>query len=333
MIIDLERFVARERPFWQELEQFLSRLDGDPERTLTLDEALRLHYLYQRGGAGLAKLQSLPGEVALRGYVESLVARAYGQIHETRGSHWRINGWHWFTTTFPQAFRRRRREFALSTALMLLGAAFGAFALRVDPAAKEVLVGFGHLQQTPAERVAAEERAPRKGDELAGRKSSFSAELMTHNTRVAIFTCAMGMTWGFGTAISLFYNGIVLGAVGYDYVHAGFTRFLMGWLLPHGSVEIPAILLGGQAGFVLAGALLRRRQRQSLTERLREATPDVLHLLGGVAILLVWAGLVEAFFSQYHEPILPYELKIAVGLLQLIALFLFLSRSGWHARD
>ncbi len=333
MIVDLDRFVSRERPFWQELEQLLGRIDADPERTLALDEALRLHYLYQRGGAGLAKLNSLPGETALRAYVESLVARAYGQIHETRGGSWGASAWRWFTITFPQAFRRRGREFALSAGLFFLGAAFGAFALRVDPTAKVSLVGFGHLKQTPAERVANEEQSQKAGDEMAGRKTRFSAELMTHNTRVAIFTCAMGMTWGFGTAISLFYNGVVLGAVGYDYVQAGFTRFLLGWLLPHGSVEIPAILFGGQAGFVLAGALLRRRDRRRLGERLRQVTPDVLHLLGGVAILLVWAGIVEAFFSQYHEPVLPYDLKIAVGLLELVCLFLFLSRAGRNAHD
>lgn len=333
MIVDVERFVHRERPFWQELEHLLTRLDQDPERVLPMDEALRLHYLYQRGSAGLAKLSALPGEIALRSYVESLVARAYGQIHETRNTNWRAGLWRWFTVTFPQTFRRRRRECVLSLSLFLIGGVFGAYALRVDPAAKTALVGFGHLHQTPAERVAKEERSQKEGDEMSGRKTSFSAELMTHNTRVAIFTCAMGMTWGFGTAISLFYNGVVLGAVSYDYVHAGFARFLLGWLLPHGSVEIPAILLGGQAGFVLAGALLRRRERRRLSERLRQVTPDVLHLLGGVAILLVWAGIVEAFFSQYHEPILPYDLKIAVGIVELTCLFLFLTRAGRNARD
>lgn len=333
MIVDLERFVQGERPYWRELEQLLARLDADPESTLAVEQALRLHYLYQRGGAGLAKLSTVPGEIALRQYLEALVARAYGQIHETRGHGWQARMWRWFTVSFPTAFRRRRREFALSSALFLLGAAFGVFALAIDPTAKDSLVGFGHLKQTPAERVAKEEEAQKKGDALSGRKTTFSAELMTHNTRVAYFTAAMGMTWGFGTAISLFYNGVVLGAVGYDYVTAGFTRFLLGWLLPHGSVEIPAILLGGQAGLVLAGALLRRRERRRFSERFRQAMPDVLHLLGGLSILLVWAGIMEAFFSQYHEPVLPYDLKIAVGVIELVGLFYFLFRAGRHARD
>jgi len=47
-----------------------------------------------------------------------------------------------------------------------------------------------------------------------------------------------------------------------------------------------------------------------------------------VAVLLVWAGLVEAFFSQYHEPVLPYWVKITFGLIELAALSLFLAKSG-----
>ena len=79
---------------------------------------------------------------------------------------------------------------------------------------------------------------------------------MTHNIQVTVVTLAMGMTWGVGTIILLFYNGVILGAVAADYVCAGFAHVPTGWLLPHGSIEIPAILLGGQGGFMLAGALI-----------------------------------------------------------------------------
>ena len=44
--------------------------------------------------------------------------------------------------------------------------------------------------------------------------------------------------------------------------------------------------------------------------------------------MLVWAGLVEAFVSQYHEPVLPYALKIAFGIVEAFLLILFLSRAG-----
>ena len=52
--------------------------------------------------------------------------------------------------------------------------------------------------------------------------------------------------------------------------------------------------------------------------------------IGGVAVFLVWAGIVESFFSQYHEPILPYWLKITFGIAELALLcwFLFFHAKG-----
>ena len=45
-------------------------------------------------------------------------------------------------------------------------------------------------------------------------------------------------------------------------------------------------------------------------------------------MLLVWAGFIEAFLSQYHEPVIPYAAKIAFGAVELILLSLFLAKSG-----
>jgi len=52
--------------------------------------------------------------------------------------------------------------------------------------------------------------------------------------------------------------------------------------------------------------------------------PDFLHIAGGCAVLLIWAGLVEAFFSQHHEPALPYVVKSLFGLAQLLFLVVFM---------
>ena len=125
------------------------------------------------------------------------------------------------------------------------------------------------------------------------------------------------MTLGLGTIIMLFYNGVILGAVAVDYIRAGQTKFLLGWLLPHGAVEIPAILIAGQAGLLLAGALIGWGQRAPLGTRLREISADIVTLIFGVGLLLVWAGFVEAFLSQYHEPVIPYVVKIALRLVEL----------------
>src|SRR5881392_2752117 len=116
----------------------------------------------------------------------------------------------------------------------------------------------------------AENEVFRPEDRLSGRKTSFSAFLMTNNTSVSIKTLALGMTWGIGTIILLFYNGVALGAICEDYIADGQTKFLVGWLLPHGSFEMPAILIAGQAGLILGGALIGWGKRTSVKARLRQ---------------------------------------------------------------
>jgi uncharacterized membrane protein SpoIIM required for sporulation len=326
MIIDLQKFLASEQPFWTELEQQLDKLEAEPNFRMSLDQLRRFHLLYERTAADLARITTFSSEPETRTYLEGLVARAYGEIHETRERRGRLHPLEWFFRTLPQTFRRHVRAFYLSAAVTLVGCAFGGLALALDPASKPVLMPFPHLLQDPARRVAEEEKATT--DRLAGQKSSFSAFLMTHNTRVSIFTLALGMTWGVGTIIMLFYNGVMLGAVACDYVRAGQTKFLLGWLLPHGAVEIPSILIAGQAGLMLALALIGWGKRVPLQARLREISRDLVTLIFGVALLLVWAGFVEAFLSQCHEPVMPYSVKIAFGLVELLLLSLFLAKSG-----
>jgi uncharacterized membrane protein SpoIIM required for sporulation len=326
VIVDIPRFVAAERPYWDELQALLDRTDAEPEHRFALTEIQRLHYLYERCSAGLARLDTFSTDPALRARLESLVSRAYTGIHETRVP--RKIRWKALFAAFPRAFRRHLGAFRLSVAITLLGCAFGWFAIRMDPHSKAVLMPFEHLLNSPAERVHQEESA--KTDRLNGAKATFSADLMTHNIQVTVLTLAMGMTWGAGTLILLFYNGVILGAVAADYVAAGFGTFLTGWLLPHGSIEIPAILLGGQGGFILAGALIGWGGRTSRSDRLRAVAPDLFAIVAGAAAMLVWAGMVEAFISQYHQPVVPYGLKIAFGACELVALTAFL---GWAGRE
>lgn len=333
MIIDLQKFIDQERPIWDELEQRLGKMEAEVKFNFPLQDLERFHYLYERTAADLARLATFSSEPDLRQYLESLVARAYGEIHESRNRQHRLRPLTWLMRTLPATFRRHARAFWLSCAVTFAGMVFGGVAVTFDEESKWAIVPeqFAHLMGDPAERVRQEESQESQVD--GGAMSNFSAQLMVNNISVSIKAMAFGMTYGIATLILLFYNGIILGLVAADYVMAGQTVFLLGWLLPHGSVEIPAILIGGQTGLMLAHALIGWGQRNTLRARFRAIVPDLITLMGGVCLLLIWAGIVEAFFSQYHEPVLPYAVKICFGLLQLGLLGLFLGRCGRKAAE
>lgn len=324
MIVDIEGFFRQQQAAWDSLDRELQRYETDRFFHPTIDDSLRLFDLYEKCVADLGRLQEA-SQPELAAYLSSIVARAYSQIHSQRAR----RGFElkrWLSQTLPATFRAQLRPFALALLLTILGSAFGATLMRVDKNARQTLMPFQGLLNDPAKRVQEEESS--QGKALAGVKATFSASLMTNNVKVAFFALACGMTFGFGTVLILFGNGVMLGAVAFDYVHAGDAKFLLGWLLPHGVIEIPAILVAGQAGLILASALIGWNSRQARGDRLRSVAADVTTLAAGATLMLIWAGLVEAYVSQYHQPVLPYSVKIIFGCVEMAALILYFSRAG-----
>jgi len=328
MIIDLERFIAGERACWDELESMTAAIEQSPGWSLDLKDAQRLHYLYERSAAALARINTFSSDPGVTRYLEALVARAYGIIHSLDRKRTRFSPLRWFFGTFPRTFRGHLGAFVLACAVTLGGMVFGGSISVIDRDSKEVLIPpiFSHTYERPSERVAREESV--QYDRMEGHKNTFASMLMANNIRVSMIAVALGFTFGIGTITLLFYNGVILGVIVVDYISDGQGVFLTGWLLPHGSIEIPAILLAAQAGFLVASAMLGTGTRDCLKVRMRQAVPSVVTLIFGAAVLLVWAGIIESFFSQYHAPVLPYSLKITFGILQLVLLAMLLGVCG-----
>jgi uncharacterized membrane protein SpoIIM required for sporulation len=326
VILDLERFQAHARPRWRDLESLLAMLEGRPDRRMNPAEAEQLQELYAQTAADLNRVTHGALAVELRQYLERLVARAYAELYfapATRSEIWQPRRWLKIFTAFPETFRRQARYFALALLITVLGCALGGLAVRYDPASVDVLLPADYLRD-PAQRVHDEEQRLGRHLDSAQTEAAFSAQLIKHNIEVALLAAALGVTFGIGTALLLFENGVMLGAVAVHYTRLGFGLFMTAWLLPHGVFEIPSILIAGQAGFYLARLLLRRREDRNLRQTMREW----LVLVAGLAMMLVWAGLMEAFFSQHHAPVLPYGFKVAVAAAELVLLTIYLLMTG-----
>lgn len=339
MIIDLDRFVAVERPYWVELEALLDRLRAETLAALDVEAARRLHYLYRRASSDLARLMTFAAEPELRRHLETLVARAYAEIHRERDRSARFSPLRWLMVTLPRTFRRHIAAFGVIVAVTVAGSGVGGGIVAMDPDARAVLIPFPQLLEHPSARVE-RERSVFLGDAedrqsmreaLDSSRASATGFYISHNTRVAMTTLALGILWGVGSLLVIFSNGLMLGVVCADYIIAGEGVFLAGWLLPHGATEIPAILLAGQGGLVLGGAMIGWGSREGLRRRLRRIAPDLVTIIGGAALLLVWSGIIEAWLSQYHF-IIPTWAKILLGVVELAILAVFFGWAGRGAR-
>jgi uncharacterized membrane protein SpoIIM required for sporulation len=295
VILDLQRFLAQARPRWNDLESLLVTLEGRPDRGINPAEAERLQELYAQTASDLNRITHGAVAAEPKQYLERLVARAYAELYYSppaRSAFWQPRQWLKIFTAFPEAFRRQYRYFALALVITILGCALGGLAVRFDPAAVDVLLPADYLRN-PGERVHDEEQGKALSSHSTQMEAAFSAGLIKHNVQVALLAAALGVTFGIGTALLLFENGVLLGAVAVRYTQQGFGLFVTAWLLPHGVLEIPSILIAGQAGFYLARMMLRRREDRNMRQYMREW----LFLIAGLALMLVWAGLMEAFFA------------------------------------
>ena len=338
MILNIGKFLESGKPRWDELEAMLDGIDEAPRTPMTFAEIVRFRDLYERVCCDLTDLDSAARAPELREQLSRLASRARAVINaatwrkspDLRAPQSRISNLKSritnFTRAFPAVFRRRIAAFAFACAIMGGGAFFGAVVTVSDPSSRHVLMVFGHDESNPDERVA---QAEKTSLSQSGDRSSFSAYLFRNNVRVSLLSLVGGICFGAITVLLLFYNGAVMGAICVDYLMHGQGVFLAGWLLPHGVVEIPAILLSGQAGLVIGGVLFGRRKRADFGSRMREALPDIVTLTVGIVLLLGYAALVESFLSQYHSPKI-YPLKIAFGLLEfaILALWLFSGKKG-----
>ena len=323
--MNIERFLSDRRPVWDALDALLTRAD---EVELSRVEMQELVELYRRTCSDLNRARSQTANPDILGHLNQLTGRAYRFIyragHETQAGPAFVR---LITREIPAAFRRERLSIAIAAAAFLLGTLFGSIAVLVDPANGERLVPAMFFTESPKERV---EKIERGEERISNVEEAllFGASLYTHNIRVSFLAFALGaLTIVLGIVI-LFYNGVILGAVGTLYVLDDVSVFFFAWVGPHGALELPAIVFGGAAGLIVGRALLMPGNL-SRGASLRRVLPSVWRIIIGAALTLICAGLIEGSFSQFSAKTIPYALKISVAVLLFLGLttYLFLRRT------
>ena len=324
-----EQFVSARRDAWERLETLVERAQGARLSALSNDELHELGTLYRRASADLARAQTrynttLAGQELVR-TLNALVRRAHGQIYAAPGASASAApkaAWNWLFLGFPAAFRRHWRAIALA-ALLMVGPAVAAYVAVWSDSANTHLFLPDEVVKT------VEERAQKKLTTGWGGNTNYqgvvqspaiSSFIMTNNIRVTLLSVALGVTAGLGTALVLIQNGLMLGSLAAVATNNNVDYLFWSVILPHGILELSAIAIAGGAGFVLARAIyapgdLPRR------DALKIAGGEAAQLVVGVAVILVFAGLIEGFITP--ADISP-NFKMAFAALTGLALAAYL---------
>jgi uncharacterized membrane protein SpoIIM required for sporulation len=320
--MDLATFLNERRPEWRQLEGLLEQVEGSGLSSLEDDQAVAFGRLYRRTASDLNHAQTfVNGETTVR-YLNDLVARCYLVIYAVP----RRNFLSLFRPLFwdyPAVFRRYFGHFLLAAALFTAGTVFGLLASYFYPVSRLYLL--------PPMRTIQPGEESTMPLQTSGELAGFSAFLFTHNVEVTLLAFAAGITFGVGSAWLMFYNGLGMGALGAVFLQANQGLAFATGILPHGVLEIPAMLLGGAAGMVLGQALIRARPWSRLDELTRRAA-DALFLVWGCVPLLAVAGLLEAGVARAPDWFFGSGFKLLVAGIFGFLFLTYVLLIGWGKR-
>jgi uncharacterized membrane protein SpoIIM required for sporulation len=306
------QWILKRRPHWDRLSSLLAQSDASGLDQLSRAELQEMALLYRQVAADLSVLRQDSTSRAYAQHVNQLLARAHHIIYSGRKTTFRALVL-FLRDQYPAIFQR---QVGYVVASLLISAGFGLLGAAMTTASPEFMRHF-----VGPEMIATMERHEMWTSSVVSAAPLTSSAIMTNNIFVSFMTYAGGILFGVGTLWFLFTNGIMLGVIGAACHHYSMSLALWSFVAPHGSLELPSILIAGAAGLRIGHSMLfpgALRWKDSVARGGIEAT----QLVSGIIPLLVVAGTLEGFFSPSHAPI---WLKFTVGglLFTLLNLWLF----------
>jgi uncharacterized membrane protein SpoIIM required for sporulation len=315
--VDLERFIQERDAGWKRLDALLRRA-GRSLGSLGKDDLRDLGALYRQTASDLARVQAAEAEADLVEYLTGLVVRGHGVIYRREPARL-AQVWAFLSRGFPRLIRQEWRPILLATLLAVIPGLWCYVLASFDPEFLEAV--------TPPTLRARLDKGELWVYRINPIKPVASSVIMTNNIAVTFTFFALGMTFGLGTGLGLINNGIHFGTIAAVVGQSRMAPEFWAFVAPHGSLELPAIFIGGGAGLILGASLLfpgDLRRRDALAERGRVA---VLLVAGCVPILVV-AGIIEAFVSPAPPSVMPLGRKYLAGSALFMLLLAYLLRAG-----
>ena len=272
-----------------------------------------LALLYRQVAADLSVLRQDATVRTYAQHVNQLLARAHHIIYSGQKTNY-LTLLRFLRDEYPAIFRSQIRFVLAAVGVSVAWGILGAIITMARPEFMRHFVG--------PEMLATMERHQMWTKSVVSIAPMASSFIMTNNLTVSFVTFAGGIIFGLGTFWSLYQNGMMLGVIGAACHQFGMSLQLWSFVAPHGSLELPAIMIAGGAGFRLGYAMLfpgALRWKDSVARGGIEAT----RLVSGVIPMLIVAGTLEGFFSPSHVPMV---LKFAVGVILFALLLLWLFR-------
>jgi uncharacterized membrane protein SpoIIM required for sporulation len=313
-VLSVDRYVHENSPEWDRLEE-LVRHANRPRTRLSDAELDELLMSYQRTSAHLSYVRSTYADPRLTARLTRAVAGARALIY---GGQPRAGGAirRFFGETFPAAVWTARTQIVISSIALIGPWIIVAVWLSNSPAAIEAFA--------PEALREAYINNDFEAYYSSAPAAEFSTQVLTNNIRVSFSAFVSGIAWAVPTLLLLIYNGANIGLATGLFHEAGQATKFWGLILPHGLLEITAIIVAGAAGLRLGWSLIVpgdiSRGKALVDEAQRSAS-----IVMGLILVFVIAGLIEGFVTPSS---LPTEARISIGVAAFLAFWSYVLAFG-----
>jgi len=305
-------WIQKRTPHWERLTTLVAAASQNRLKGLSRSELQELALLYRQVASDLSTLRQDRTSAALAAQVNHLLARAHHIIYSSRKSTWR-NFLLYLRDGYPLVFRQQIR-YVFAALVLLLGGTLVATAFTLADARFATPI----LGPNVMENV---ERHEMWTDSIVSVSPQATSGIMTNNLSVSFGAFAGGLLFGLGAVYMLFLNGLMLGAVAVVCQKAGMGVLLWSFVAPHGSLELPALVIAGAAGLRLGHGMLFPGIYK-WKDSVARAGGEAVRLVSGVIPMLMIAGTLEGFFSPSSAPV-ALKFSIGAGLFALLLVWLF----------
>ncbi|RBQ07003.1 stage II sporulation protein M [Pedobacter miscanthi] len=251
-------------------------------------------------------------------YLNGLASKLHQSVYKNKKekSNRFISFW---KTELPLIFLEHRKQVLYAFIFFLISCAIGALSAKYDDTFVRLIMGDGYVNMTN-ENIA-------KGDPFGVYKQDnpfmMFLQIGSNNIFVALYTFALGIIFSFGSIVSLFRNGIMLGSFQYFFFGRGlgFQSVLVIWI--HGTLEISAIVLAGAAGLILGNSFLFPKTYTRMASLLKGAKDGLKIVIGLIPIFIV-AAFFESFVTRHTEMPIWLSLLILLSSAAFIIWYVFI---------
>ncbi len=280
-------FLKKNADRWEQFEQMLrSRTTSDPDKLAELFVQITDDLSFARTFYPSSKTTQ---------YLNGLALKAHQAIYKRKREEKNrfIRFWKY---EVPQQLFLARKELFFSCIIFGISMLIGIVSAVHDDQFVRLIMGDTYVNMT-LDNI-------ERGDPLAVYKMMHETTMFFgitfNNIMVSFYTFAMGMLLSFGTAYSLFSNGVMLGSFQYFFYEHDllFTSILTIWI--HGTLEISAIVIAGAAGLTMGNSILFPGTYTRIQSLMVGAKRGLKIIIGLVPIFII-AGFLESFITRKTE--------------------------------